>query len=230
MLLLYQLQSLDSEIDHVRQQLAEIKAKLGESAALIQARTEYEAAKTTSRQAQTALRNLELEVKGLEEKIAGQEKLLYSGKVLSAKEAANLQEEVASLKRRLKEREERMLETMVEVETAENSLKSTQAAEADVESGWAVGQKKLQQSQLSLKRKLLDLAQRRPTIAEQISPADLSNYDKLRVKKAGRAVAAVKNGVCQGCGMTPSSSRIQQARAEDELIYCGGCGRILYVM
>jgi hypothetical protein len=229
MLLLYQLQALDSEIDHVRHQLAEIKTRLGESPELLAARTGFEAATGQFRQSQTALRNLELEVKGLEQKIAGQEQLLYSGKGVSAKEAANLQEEVASLKRWLKEREERMLEAMVEVETGEEALKAAETTAASVEAAWNAGQKVLLKTQTALKRKLLELAQRRPTMAEPITPADLSNYDRLRAKKAGRAVAAVKDGVCQGCGMTPSPSRLRQARAEDDLIYCGGCGRILYV-
>ena len=34
---------------------------------------------------------------------------------------------------------------------------------------------------------------------------------------------------CQGCGLGASNRKVQQARAGAELIYCGTCGRILYV-
>ena len=93
---LYQLQSLDSEITQINRQLADIAAKLGESEELQQARSETEAAQTMVRGAQTRTQDLDLELKSLTGKITNQEKLLYSGKVLNAKEAANLQEEVAN--------------------------------------------------------------------------------------------------------------------------------------
>ena len=53
--------------------------------------------------------------------------------------------------------------------------------------------------------------------------------EDLRQRRAGRAVAMAKNGVCEGCGLTASNSKIQQARTGLELKYCSTCGRILYV-
>jgi hypothetical protein len=47
--------------------------------------------------------------------------------------------------------------------------------------------------------------------------------------RRNRVVAPVKDGICLGCGVGASSSRVQHARSGVELIYCGTCGRILYV-
>jgi predicted nucleic acid-binding Zn-ribbon protein len=226
---LYQLQSLDSEIDHVNQQLAEIAAQLGESDELKQTRAAQQTAAVRLRKAQTLMQDLELELKSLSNKISGQEKLLYSGRVLSAKEAANLQDEVASLKRWHSEREEKLLEAMVDVEAVEAELADAEANLSTVEAGWNADQSDLVKKQAELKSSLANLQKRRPTAIAGIDATSLETYEKLRKKKAGRAVAAVKSGICQGCGMTPSNNKIRQARAGTEILYCSACGRVLYV-
>jgi len=226
---LYQLQSLDSEIDQVNHRLAEIVAKLGESEALKAARVTVEVAEKKLRQAQATMQDLDLEVKSLTDKIANQEKKLYSGTVLNAKEAANLQDEVISLKRWHSEREERLLEAMVALEDSELILGEGRTELARIEAEWVTGQNHLKQEQHILESKLEELRERRPSVADAVAADDLREYENLRPKKAGRAIVAVKNSVCQGCGMTLSSSRLQRARTGTELMYCSTCGRILYV-
>lgn len=226
---LYQLQALDSDIDKAKQELAEIVRQLGESKALKEARTLAEAAEKRTRKARTMMQDLDLEVKSLATKLDAEEKRLYSGKVLNAKEAANLQDEVASLKRRQSDREERLLEAMVETEEAEEGLEQSQADLAVVETEWQTGQDQLKQREVALNHTLSELAKRRVMAITPIAQDDLSEYERLRAKKAGRAIVTVSNGVCQGCGVIASSSQIQRARASSELTYCTACGRIFYI-
>jgi hypothetical protein len=226
---LYQLQNLDSELDQTREQLADITAALGESEALKKAKQAVETAEQELRQAQTKAQDLDLEVGTLANKIVQQEKLLYSGKVSSAKEAANLQEEVASLKRWHQKREEALLEAMVAAEEAEERFDQAQEELATVSARWQANQAELTHKQGDLERKSQELMARRPALAEKIDADELRNYEALRRKKGGRAVALVKNGVCQGCGVTASNSKVQQARTGAALSYCSTCGRILYV-
>ena len=227
---LYQLQSLDRELDKAKQQLAEIAAKLGESQVLKEAKQTVEEAEQNLHKVQAKMQDLELEVKSLTEKIAHQEKMLYGGKKLSPKEATNLQDEIASLKRWHSKREELLLEAMVETEEAEESFSQAQAELSRVQAEWAVDQENLTQTQNTLQAKVAELMEQRPVIVDRIEADDLNEYEELRPMKAGLAVAAVKNGVCQGCGMAASNNKIQQARSGVELIYCGGCGRIMYVL
>lgn len=228
--LLYQLQGLDSKIDKAKQELAEVEAQLGESAALRQAKQTSEMAQQQMRQAQTKLKDLELEVKGLSDKIAGQEKLLYSGKAMSAKEAANLQDEIASLKRWHSAREELLLEAMLEAEEAEETVTQAQDALSRVEAEWRDSQGDLGTKQQRLQAEIEELQQQRPTFAEAVDQDDLREYDALRRKKGGVAIAAVKGSVCQSCGMIASNNKIRQAGSGADLVYCGGCGRILYIL
>jgi predicted nucleic acid-binding Zn-ribbon protein len=226
---LYQLQILDSELDKINQQLAEITAQLGESEALNQAKAKAEATDKALRQAQTTMQNLNLEVQSLTGKIAQQEKTLYQGKALSAKEATNLQGEIGSLKRRHSQREELLLEAMVGAEEAEQQLSRVQADLAAIQARWQADQEHLTQQQIALMARAAELKQQRPVTLKAIDPDDLEEYDDLRPRKGGRAVAMVKDGICLGCGVGASSSRIQHARTGAELIFCGTCGRILYV-
>jgi predicted nucleic acid-binding Zn-ribbon protein len=226
---LYQLQLLDSEVDKTNQQLAEIASRLGESEALKQAKAQAEAAEKQLRHAQTTMQNLNLEVQSLTQKIAQQEKTLYQGKALSPKEATNLQDEIASLKRRQGQREELLLEAMVGTEEAEQQLEQMRTQLAAIQTEWQSDQARLVEQQAVLKNKLNEFKQQRPVMVKVINADDLDEYEELRPRKAGRAVAVVKDGICLGCGVAASSSRIQHARAGTELIYCGTCGRILYV-
>jgi predicted nucleic acid-binding Zn-ribbon protein len=226
---LYQLQLLDTNLDQTRKELVEVKAALGESEALKQARAAVASSEEVMHQAQTKMRDLELGVNGLATKITQQEKLLYSGKTMSPKEAANLQEEVASLKRWHGTREELLLEAMMAAEEAEEAFRASQARLAEVEAGWSADQAALRQKQGELENKLAELQERRPTLTASLKAEDLAEYDTLRRKRAGRAVTIVKNGVCQGCGIAVSQGKLQRARADQELMFCGTCGRILYV-
>lgn len=226
---LYQLQTLDSEIDAVEQRLVEIAALLGETEAMKQAKTTVAEAEQGLRQAQTAMQDLDLELKSLNAKIAGEEKKLYSGKISSAKEAANLQDEVTSLKRRRTDREDHLLEAMVAVEEAEQMVDQATTELSTIEADWTASQGILLAEQEALNQKLAELKNRRPMLTNAVSDNELAVYERLRPKKAGRAVAAVKSGVCQGCRIAISSSQVQRARSGLELAYCPACGRILYV-
>jgi predicted nucleic acid-binding Zn-ribbon protein len=226
---LYQLQLLDSELDQAKQQLAQVTAALGESEALKQARAAVDAAEKELLAARATLKDLDLEVTGLATKISQQEKLLYGGQKMSPKEAANLQDEVSSLKRWQAKREEVLLEAMVGTEEAEAALEQAATNLSTTEAQWSADQEDLSQQKAVLEEKVAELTARRPALVERIALADLKEYERLRKKRAGRAVAAVKNSTCQGCGVGASHRKVQEARAGSELVYCATCGRILYV-
>jgi predicted nucleic acid-binding Zn-ribbon protein len=60
-----------------------------------------------------------------------------------------------------------------------------------------------------------------------VNAEDRVTYDTLRKQKRV-AVALLSEGSCSLCGVAPSSSRVQAARAGGELVRCNNCGRILY--
>ena len=227
---LYRLQTIDSQIDEANQYLVRIKANLGKSKTLLNAEAKAETTAQSLRKVKTQLVDLELELKGLSDKIVTQEKRLYGGKNITAKEASNLQEEVASLKRRHAIIEEQLLEIMITTEETETVDNETQAALAEVQATWEDEQAKLTLLKGQFEQKLLNLKRQRPSTSSKINAPDMAEYDRLRAKKNRRAVTGVKGGACQACNVSISNSKLQRTRAGNDLSHCGTCGRILYVL
>jgi predicted nucleic acid-binding Zn-ribbon protein len=227
---LYELQQVDIELESVSRRLKEITATLGESVELKRARKMVAGTEAHLAKCRAEMHNLDLEVSGLNERIAGNEGRLYSGRVTNPKELASLEEEVASLKRWREKKEEDLLEAMVATEEAEAAQADAEAILTQVSQTWRSEQGDLADEQVSFQTRLEELGAQRELQLSAVSPEDVTTYQHLRQRKAGRAVAAVKDGVCEGCRMSPPSSQVQHARTGEELVFCNNCGRILYVL
>jgi len=227
--LLFELQQVDMQSENSSQRHREIAASLGESADLKRARRIVAEAEAHFSKCRARMHDLDLEVNGLSDKIKTDEQRLYGGRVTNPKELASLQEEVASLKRRRDKKEEDLLEAMVALEQAEAAQVEARAILAQVSEAWRVAQEGLAGEQSRLQARLEELEEHRKSLAAAIGPDDVAIYQRLRQRKAGRAVAAVKDGICQGCRMSPPSSQVQHARMGKELVFCNNCGRILHV-
>jgi hypothetical protein len=227
---LYELQQVDLEIQGVSGRLKEIAATLGENAELKRARKMATDAQAVLAKCRAEMHDLDLEVSSLSEKIETNESRLYSGRVTNPKELANLEEELASLKRWREKREEDLLEAMLATEEAEATLSDAQAILTQVSETWGAEQGDLADEQATLQARLEELGDRRQSLIAVVGPEDVATYERLRQRKAGRAVAAVKDGVCEGCRMNPPSSQVQHARSGSELVFCNNCGRILHVL
>ncbi len=227
---LYKLQQLDSRIDAVRRRLKEIAANLVETQALKTAKAEFAAAEASLNQARADAVDLDLEVKGLQQKIAKHEKRLYSGSISNPKEAASLQQEIASTKRWLAKREEDLLEAMIAQEDAETQLAEKEKTLADIRRRWETEQSDLLAEKKTLEAELAQLTADRQQQAGFIERATLSQYETLRQKKGGVAVTGVKDDTCVSCGVMLSQRMLQAAEDDSTLCYCEGCGRILFIL
>lgn len=225
---LYILQCTDSELDRLSRRLREIEASLGETEELRRARLDLEEAEKALHKLQAKLRDLELENAGLGDKIKANEQRLYGGTVKNPKELTSLQEENAYLRRRRSHLEDVILEVMIEVEEAQERADGARTHLTQVEEQWRVEQERLTAEQAALQDKLHALQERRQTLRTALPPDDLEIYDDLRRRRGGLAVSILKEGICQGCQMSLPSSKAQQARQGDVLVFCGSCDRILY--
>jgi predicted nucleic acid-binding Zn-ribbon protein len=225
---LMRLQQVDSEIDAVRARLAEIEAELAQDRGRAAAGARLSASQAALAATRRALRVQEAEIQSLAAKAAEVETRLYSGKVTNPKELQDIQEELASLRRRRAALEDQMLESMVQVESDESVEQAARqvvtAAEGAVQTANEALAADKARAETALARLLID----REGAEAPISAADRETYASLRRRKRGLAVARLDEGVCSACGVAPSSSRAQAARHGDELILCGNCERILY--
>lgn len=225
---LYRLQLVDSRLDEVRARLEAIRQTLENDEEVIQAKKRVAETDTILNLAQHALKQAEAEVDKQKVKIEQSEASLYGGNVKNPKELQDLQNETASLKRHLATLEDRQLDAMLEVETAE------QANQAALDTLEQVKTRLTQQNQtLTSEQSLLNKEHERLETERQaaITPLDsnlLGVYEKLRQQKRGLAIATVSDGACAACGATLTPAQFQSARTTSQAYYCPTCGRILF--
>jgi uncharacterized protein len=68
----------------------------------------------------------------------------------------------------------------------------------------------------------------RAVLATKVEPEALNLYDRLFKNKNGHAVVAADGGVCRGCNMKLVTATLNAIKADDHMVHCEQCGRILY--
>jgi predicted nucleic acid-binding Zn-ribbon protein len=67
----------------------------------------------------------------------------------------------------------------------------------------------------------------REKILRKIVKADLTQYERIRKAKKGKAVVAVKKGACGGCFARVPPQKLLELRQHAHLYLCEHCGRII---
>ena len=225
---LHRLQQLENEEQDARDRLKRIEEALGETPALRRARRRAEETAKTVRKLNTQQKDLELQAETLKEKISRSEEKLYSGAIRNPKELSDRQAEVASLKRRLEQTEERLLETMIAREEATEAEAQARESLAQAEAEWGADQGDLVAEREELRQRLAELKAVQNDLLPQIPKSALKIYRDLRRAKGKRAIVTVQGSTCTGC-WTESPSALLKPSRPDELMFCDNCGRLLLV-
>ena len=225
---LYRLQQVDSQIDQANRRLKEIETILSNDVNLRKATLLANRAAHHLEETERALRQAETKVKDQRIKIEQTEATLYSGNVKNPKELQDLQNEVTALKRFLETLEERQLEAMLLVDEASEKNLEAQNILAKFRAQAESQQATLFQEREQLQTQNTALEKQKGQAAQQVAAEDLSTYEKLRKKKAGVAVAKVRDKVCGACGSTLTAALHQAARSPSQVVFCDSCGRILH--
>ena len=223
---LYRLQLIDSEMKEKKTRLLAVINEQKESVALLAARNRVETAVVTLQKHQAQHKKYNTELEDLNTKTKRSEDRLYSGNVKNPKELEDLQNEIKSLARRRAALEDDILEKMVLVEDAEGEKLAAEEVQFKLEAEREAAAPKLAKEQNELALRLHHLTQDRQKLVAEIDTASLDNYENLRKRKNGVAVARLRVNQCQSCFTTCSSSKEKKVE-EGALVYCGGCGRIL---
>jgi uncharacterized protein len=226
---LYRLQQIDSQLDWIKNRLADIDTALREDEQVRTARVIAEKADQNLQQAQKALRRAEDEVRSQRIKIEQSEASLYGGKIHNPKELKDLENEVASLKRFLSVLEDRQLEAMLAEEEALNIQRQAGQAYKQAQSEFEVRGAELIQEQQKISRDQARLEAERSSATGVIEPEDLAIYMQLRKNRRGVAVAKVVDRACSACGSTLNAALLNAVHSPNQLNLCDACGRVLYI-
>ncbi|MCU0513346.1 MAG: hypothetical protein MUE40_12345 [Anaerolineae bacterium] len=226
---LYQLQTIDLALLEHGKRLQAIAALLADDAARRAAESAVSQAGATLRPRQTHLRDLELQAQSNRSKREATEKRLYSGMVKNPKELQEMQQEIEALKRRDRDLEDALLESMVSVEEAQAALQQSEAHLARVTEQQAQTQATLRSEQTLLEQTIARLKAERSTAAATITAENLALYNGLRAAKQNRPVARLEGDSCSVCGIEQTGIVAQEIRKNPALQKCRNCGRLLVV-
>ncbi len=224
---LYQLQSLDSQIDTTRKRLEEIDQQLSQNEAVHAAQVALTEAQATHHHWRARQTDLELERTQLKEEAEAAEKRLYAGKIQNPRELADLQNKIAELRRRREGLEEPLLEAMYGNEESAEILHQAEVEFERVKAKQTDTLGVLTAEQAELKPKLRELEDQATEVRSNVSTANLTLYDQLRQRPGSIAVTKLNGEECGVCGVQVTSQLIQRIR-RGEVIECPTCGRILH--
>lgn len=221
------LQDRDQHIQRLKSELARIepeRAMLTAKAA--GAQTNLDAAKLRVKQIETDRKKLELDVEAKKSQI--EKYALQQFQTKKNEEYRALAHEIELCKHAIVQIEDQMLELMEKAEAAQKDVVAATQGSNEA--------KKLAEGQIAdlgareanLKKELAALESNRQEVAHAVDESTRLRYERLLKNKGSNVVVGVQHGVCGGCHMKLPTQVIVSCRAEEGVVTCINCGRILY--
>jgi len=190
------------------------------------AQTALEAAKNKVKQIESERKNLELEVEGKKQLITK-----YANQQLQTRkneEYRALTHEIDTCKAEIFKIENQEIELMEQAELAQKEV--TRATQAAVEARKAMEEQlaQLATREPNLKKELAEVSANREELAAAVDETSRGRYERLVKNKGENVVVGVQHGVCGGCHMRLPAQVVVTCQAQQELVTCTNCGRILY--
>jgi predicted nucleic acid-binding Zn-ribbon protein len=226
---LVELQDIDSELDSARARLEGVRERFGESEELATLQEEVAAFEAELKTLQSDAREIDADVSTRREKIAHEEGRLYDGTVRNPKELKGIQQEVEALRKHLTEREDAQLSLMGRLEEVTASLTSKRSELAEKQAAWTADQDDLRRQERELEAEIAKVDASRQQAAGRVASPTLTQYDQIRRRRQGKAVARIERGVCTGCRISLPAAVLQRSRNINALVQCPSCERILFL-
>lgn len=172
---------------------------------------------------------LEDEIASLTERANQAEKQLYSGTVSNPRELQALQDDVASIRRRIAQIEDQELEIMELSEPVDADLAAMATEQAQLEADSRQAEAALVAAESEIRGEVAEVERQRAAAAAEV-PDDLwPEYDTLRARHGGVAIARLAGSTCQGCHLALPAAEVDRIRklSPDEPVHCEECGRLL---
>jgi predicted nucleic acid-binding Zn-ribbon protein len=221
------LQDRDRKIRRVKGELAHIEPeRQALKAKSANAEAGLDRAKTRGKEIESKRKELELEVETKKQQI-----IKYANQQFQTRkneEYRALAHEIDTCKADIIKIEDREIELMEQGEAAQKEV--ARASQGANESR-RLGEDQLAQlatREQNLKKELIELEANREELAGAVDDIARSRYERLVKNKGENVVVGVQHGVCGGCHMKLQPQLLVSCQAQQELITCSNCGRILY--
>ncbi len=225
---LYQLQKVDSQLLSIEKRIAEIESIIAKDERILRVERAIQIANADLDKTRKKLHELEAQAKNIQIEIETNDSSLYSGKIHNPKELNDLQQKIASDRKRLERNEEEQLDVLAEIDEKDQVLKQRENQSIEIRSIVATAHSQLNGEKSQLIHQKETLQTEKEAKLTSVDEESLSTYKKLMMQKNGTAVALVEDRSCSLCGAPLTPGEWQAARSSSNLTFCSTCGRILY--
>jgi uncharacterized protein len=232
-----QLRLLDVQIvDTTLAQLNHRRQTLPQHAVIAKLRTERAAAASDLVAAETRISDLELEqakaetdLEPVRERLSRNETRITSGAIADPKALSSMVEEVNHLKKRISDLEDAELDVLEQLDAAVASQETLRARAEQIDTDMAAAIADRDRQLATVNADMDRLRQQRTEIAPLIPGDLLALYDRIGASHGGVGAAELRARRCTGCQLEVNAADLRafSAAAEDEVLRCEECGRIL---
>ena len=140
-----------------------------------------------------------------------------------------MQDEIAALRRRISQLEDQDLELMEQIEPLDADIARLAVERAALDESGAALRAGIAEDEVAIDGELASVRAERDTIAAGVDGTLLDEYEALRPKMGGIAIAPLVGGSCGGCHLALSAVEVARLKKlpPEEPAWCEECGRLL---
>lgn len=225
--LLKELQDIDLRLNEINIKLEMLPERIAAvESSYRQVKEELETAKHELAEAEKTGRHEEMELSSAVDRAKQREAKLYAIKTTKEYQAAL--KEIAETKKLNKEREDRILGLMEQIETVSKKITQLETDLADKETAYRKEDEALKAEEVELVKTLEGIESRRPEIVSKLDVKLVRKYDHVR-QRYPDALVHVEKGVCQGCSMNIPPQLFNEMLKFTEFKNCPSCHRLIFV-
>jgi uncharacterized protein len=232
-----QLRLLDLQtVDTTLAQLNHRRHTLPQHATISKLRAERAALASDLVAADTGVSDLEMEqakaetdLEPVRERLSRNQTRITNGAVADPKALSSMVEEVDHLKKRISDLEDAELDVLEQLDAAVASHETLRARAERIDTDLAEAIADRDRQLANLNAEMDGLRKQRTEIAPLIPSDLLALYDRIGASHGGVAAAELRARRCTGCQLEVNAADLRafSAAAEDEVLRCEECGRIL---
>ena len=221
------LQDRDRKIMRVEAELAnlapernslELRAK--------QASTKLDAGKLKAKQIESDRKKLELDVEAKKQLI--EKYSLQQFQTKKNEEYKALAHEIDTCKAAISKLDDEQLVLMEQLEAATREANEVSKETAGLLKDVELARTALADKEVRLKKELADLKSDYSRLEAAVEEGVRERYERLRKQRGATTVVGIDRGICGGCHMKLPMQVVLSCQAQQEIVSCPNCGRILY--
>ncbi len=147
--------------------------------------------------------------------------------VKTNKEYQALLHEIELMETSVSNREDEILGILDEIDELKGSVSKRESDLVAVEKETRAEIAELQKKLADLVEEIAAVEKRREDIMKSLNPELIRAYETLKARR-GKALAAVRTGVCQGCYVNIPPQMFNEVQRNEILIRCPNCNRFLF--